>query len=61
MKTTLRLFCTLSAAPVFAHPHILPHGAQSGTLPKQTVPGLAGIILILSRVMLLKRTRKADL
>ena len=61
MKTTLRLFCTLSTAPVFAHPHILPHGAQSGTLPELKVPVLAGIILILSRVMLLKRTRKADL
>ena len=61
MKTTLRLFCTLSAAPVFAHPHILPHGAQSGTPPELTATVLAGIVLILSKVVLIKRTRKADL
>ncbi len=61
MKTTLRLFCTLSAAPAFAHPHILLHGAQSGRLPELTAPVLAGIVLILSRVVLIKQTRKADL
>ena len=61
MKTTLRLFCMLNAAPVFANPHILPHSAQSGKLPELTAPVLAGIVLILSKVVLIKRTRKADL
>ena len=61
MKTTLRLLCTLSAAPAFAHPHILPHGAQGGTLLELATPVLAGIVLILSSGVLIKRTRKADL
>ena len=61
MKTTLRLLCTFSAVPAFGHPHILPHGAQSGTLPELAAPVLAGIVLIFSSVVLLKRTRKADL
>ena len=61
MKTTLRSLCTLGAAPAFAHPHIVPHGAQSGTLPELAAPVLAGIVLIFSSVMLIKRTRKADL
>jgi len=61
MKTTLRLLCTFSAAPAFAHPHILPHGAQSGTLPELAAPVLAGIVLIFASVVFIKRTRKADL
>ena len=61
MKTTLRLLCTFSAAPAFAHPHILPHGAQGGTLPELAAPVLAGIVLILSSLLLIKWTRKANL
>ena len=61
MKTNLGLLCALSAVPAFAHPHILPHGAQSGTLPELAAPVLAGSVLILSSVVLVKRTRKADL
>ena len=61
MKTTLSLLCTFSAASTFAHPHILLHGAQSGTLSELAAPVLAGIVLILSSVVLIKRTRKADL
>ena len=61
MKTTLRLLCTFSAAPAFAHPHILPHGAQSGTSPELAAPVLAGLVLILFCVVHIKRTRKADL
>ena len=61
MKTSLHLLCTFSAVPAFAHPHILLHGAQSGTLPELAAPVLAGIVLILSSVLLIKRTRKADL
>ena len=61
MKTTLSLLCALSAVPAFAHPHILPHGAQSVTLPELAAHVLAGIVLIFSSVVLIKRTRKADL
>ncbi len=61
MNQTLRLLCTFSTAPAFAHPHILPHGAQSGTLPELAAPVLAGIVLIFFSVMLIKRTRKVDL
>jgi len=61
MKTTLLLLCTFSAVPAFAHLHILPHGAQSGTLPELAAPVLAGIVLIFFSVVLIKRTRKADL
>jgi len=61
MKTTLSILFTLIAAPAFAHPHILPHGVQSGTLPELAAPVLAGVVLILSSVVLIKRTRKADL
>ena len=61
MKTKLSIVFNLLAVPAFAHPHILPHGAQSGTLPELAAPVLAGIMLILSSVVLIKRTRKADL
>jgi prolyl-tRNA editing enzyme YbaK/EbsC (Cys-tRNA(Pro) deacylase) len=61
MKTTLSILFTLLAAPAFAHPRILPNGGQSGTLPELAAPVLAGIVLILSSVVLIKRTRKADL
>ena len=61
MKTTLCLLCTLSAALVFAHPNILLHGAQSGTLPELGAHVLAGIVLILSSAMLTGRARKTDL
>ena len=61
MKITLSSFFTLLAAPAFPHPHILPHGAQSVTLLELAALVLAGIVLILSSVVLIKRTRKADL
>ena len=61
MKATLRFFCTFSAAPAFAQPHILPHGAQGDTLPELAASVLAGIILIISSVVLIKRTQKANL